>query len=267
MIRIAFVEDDLATVQTTKGNLDRYAVGKDIHLQADHYPRAETLLDGYAPRYELILLDVHLEGGITGMEAAQEIRKLDMAVCVIQHSEDVNLMVPTTRGVKVLPSREITFLEVSDHELVYHTESGECRARGSLGKVEEQLLGRSFMRTAVSHLANLRYVSEIDGNTLILTTGDRLPISRARKKTYWSDWPSIWEGRSDVCVHIANVSIMAEVLLAEHLFARFLVRKERYPLRLMISCAACLLIAFFRCHRGRCCHHRPLWHLYVWYSV
>lgn len=223
MIRIAFVEDDPGTAQATKDYLNRYAAEKDIPLQADHYPRAEALLDGYAPRYELILLDIRLEGGMTGMEAAQEIRKLDTSVQIIfittlaryavksyevgaldfvvkpvtyyqfamkldkamriiQRNEDINLVVPTARGIKVLPSREITFLEVSDHELVYHTESGEYRTRGSLGKVEEQLQGRSFLRTAVSHLVNLRYVSEIDGNMLILTTGNRLPISRARKK-------------------------------------------------------------------------------------
>lgn len=223
MIRIAFVEDDPVTAQATKDYLDHYAAEKDIPLQTDHYPRAEALLDGYMPRYELILLDIRLEGGMTGMEAAQEIRKLDTsvqiifittlaryavksyevgaldfvvkpvtyyqfsmkldkAVRVIQRSEDVTLMVPTARGIKVLPSREITFLEVSDHELVYHTEIGEYRARDSLGKVEKQLQGRSFLRTAVSHLVNLRYVSEIDGNMLILTTGDRLPISRSRKK-------------------------------------------------------------------------------------
>lgn len=45
-------------------------------------------------------------------------------------------------------------------------------------------------------------------------------------------------------VHIANLSIMAEVLLAEHLFARFLPRREKYPLRLIVSCAVCLLIAY-----------------------
>lgn len=223
MLRIAIVEDDSATAQTTEGYLDRYAAGNGVSFQTDLYPCAEKLLDGYTPRYELIFLDIRLEGGMTGMDAAQEIRKLDTsvqiifitslaryavksyevgaldfvvkpvtyyqfamkldkAVRVIRRSEDVNLAVSTVRGVKVLPSREITFLEVSDHDLIYHTEIGQYRTRGSLAKVEEQLRGHSFLRTAVSHLANLRYVSEIDGNTLILTTGERLPISRSRKK-------------------------------------------------------------------------------------
>ena len=45
-------------------------------------------------------------------------------------------------------------------------------------------------------------------------------------------------------VHAANLSIMAEVLLAEHLFARFLPRREKYPLRLISSVVLCLLLAY-----------------------
>ena len=223
MIRVAIVEDDTATAENTERYLDRYARENGVVFQSDSFPRAEQLLDGYTPRFELILMDIRMEGGMSGMDAAQEIRKLDSAVQiifvtslaryavksyevgaldflvkpvsfyqfamkmdkavrVIRRSEDINLPVPTPRGVKVLPSREITFIEVSDHDLVYHTEKGQYQTRGSLGKVEEQLRGHSFLRTAVSHLANLRYVDEIDGNTMILTTGDRLPISRSHKK-------------------------------------------------------------------------------------
>ena len=223
MLRVAVVEDDAAAAQTTKEYLNRYGAGNGVSFQADLFARGEELLDGYTPRYELILMDIRLEGGMSGMELAQEIRKLDTfvqiifitslaryavksyevgaldfltkpvsfyqfsmkldrALRVIRRNEDICLTVPTVRGLKVLPSREIRFLEVSDHDLIFHTEQGEYRTRGSLGKTEEQLAGHSFLRTAVSHLVNLRYVSEIDGNTMILTTGERLPISRSRKK-------------------------------------------------------------------------------------
>lgn len=50
MIRIAFVEDDAATAQAAKAYLGRYSQEKGIPLQADHYQRAEPLLDGYTPR-------------------------------------------------------------------------------------------------------------------------------------------------------------------------------------------------------------------------
>lgn len=45
-------------------------------------------------------------------------------------------------------------------------------------------------------------------------------------------------------IHIVNLSIMAEVLLSEHLFAHFLPKRERYSFWLAFSCAVCLLFAF-----------------------
>ena len=53
--------------------------------------------------------------------------KMDKAVRVIRRNEDINLPVPTPRGVKVLPSREVTFIEVSDHNLVYHDLGNKSR--------------------------------------------------------------------------------------------------------------------------------------------
>ncbi len=76
MIRVAFVEDEPATLQTTRVYLVRYTQGKGISLQVDHHHRAE-LLERYASRYELILLDIRLKDALTGMEAAQKIRKPD----------------------------------------------------------------------------------------------------------------------------------------------------------------------------------------------
>lgn len=46
-------------------------------------------------------------------------------------------------------------------------------------------------------------------------------------------------------VHIANTAVMAEILLSEHLLARFLNRQDRYPLRLALTSLICLLAAFF----------------------
>lgn len=45
-------------------------------------------------------------------------------------------------------------------------------------------------------------------------------------------------------IHFVNTQIMAELLLAEHLFAHFLNRRLHYPLRLTVSCSLCLAMAF-----------------------
>ena len=224
MIKIAYVEDDSGTTNIIANCLDRYAEEKKTELHYTHFDRAEELLESYSPQYDLIFFDIMLVDGITGMEAAAKLRKLDESVQIIfitslaQYAvksyevgaldfvlkpfsyyqlamkldraihvitRDAGLSIPvnTATGIRILSDRDITFLEVFDHDLIYHTDRETFRTRESLSKKEKELEGRPFVRVSVSHLVNLRYVSEIDGNTLKLTTGDRITISRSRKKS------------------------------------------------------------------------------------
>ena len=227
MIHLAFVEDDPATADLLQNCLDRYGREKNIDLQATHYASAEAFLESYSQRFGLVLMDIRLGGGMSGMEAAQRLRRqdasvplifitslaqyavksyevnaldfllkpfsytqfsmrMDKAMRIIAREEDVRLSVATEKGIRLLSSREITFLEVSDHDLLIHTEETVLSTRGSLSRKEKELAGRSFVRTNVCYLVNLRYVSEIDGTMLVLTTGEKLSISRSRRKEVFS---------------------------------------------------------------------------------
>ncbi len=46
-------------------------------------------------------------------------------------------------------------------------------------------------------------------------------------------------------VHLIMAEIMAEFLVAEHLFAHFLNKRERYPLRLVLTSVGCIAAAYF----------------------
>jgi len=222
MLHIAYAEDDAETATTLKGYLDRYAAENDLSIEAEHFDRAEKLIYHYSHRYDLLLLDIQL-GSMSGMEAAEEIRKLDTVVSiifitslvqyavkgyevdaldfivkpvgysrfamkmdkalrVIGHNRDISLPVPTGMGTKILSSRDIQYIEVSNHNLIYHTGKGTYLARGSLGAVEEKLRESHFLRISVSHLVNLEYITAIDGSTLTLNNGDSVWISRAKKR-------------------------------------------------------------------------------------
>lgn len=227
MIHIVFVEDDPATTEMIENCMARYARETKTELQWSHYARAEDFLDSYSQRFALVLMDIRLGNGMTGMEAAHMLRRqdasvplifitslaqyavksyevnaldfllkpfsypqfsmrIDKAMRIIAREEDVRISVSTANGLKVLSSREITYLEVSDHDLLYHTEKETLRTRDSLSRKEKELAGGTFVRTNVCYLVNLRYVSEIDGSMLVLVTGEKLAISRSRKKEVFS---------------------------------------------------------------------------------
>jgi len=227
MIQIAFVEDDPATAALLSDCLDRYSREHSLDLRPTRFASGEAFLEAYSPRFALVLMDIRLGSGMSGMEAAQRLRRqdevvplifitslaqyavksyevnaldfllkpfsygqfsirMDKAMRILARKEDVRLSVATERGIRVLSSREITFLEVSDHDLLIHTEEDVLTTRGSLSGKEKELAGRSFVRTNVCYLVNLRYVSEIDGSMLVLSTGEKLAISRSRRKEVFS---------------------------------------------------------------------------------
>lgn len=221
MLRIAYLEDEAPTVKTLQTYIDRYAQEKNISIQATHYPCAEDFLYQNPKRYDLLFMDIRM-GGMTGMEAAEQVRKLDPAVAIIfitslaqyavksyevealdfilkpvsyyqfsmkldrairiiSRNQDVNFQVTVDRGTMILPSRQVMYVEVSNHDLVYHTEANTYRARGSLAKLEARLQGRPFLRISSSHLINLQYLSGISGSAVTLSNGESLWISRAKK--------------------------------------------------------------------------------------
>ena len=222
VIRIAYAEDEAETAAALKGYIERYASENALAIEAEHYSNAETLLYRYSPRYDLLLLDIQL-GGMTGMDAAEEIRKLDpevgiifitslvqyagkgyevdaldfivkpvsyyqfalkmdKAVRIVGRRQMISLPVATEQGTKILSSRDVQYIEVSNHDIIYHTAKETYRIRGSLGAMEDKLNSQHFLRISVSFLVNLEYVVNINGNALKMQNGDEVWISRAKKR-------------------------------------------------------------------------------------
>ena len=97
---------------------------------------------------------------------------------------DVSIVINTRQEVKVLPSSTILYIEVENHNLVFHTaDGGEYRIRESLKTVEEQLGGKNFCRCNNCYLVNLRYVDSVIGNSVRIGGADLL-MSRHRKKEF-----------------------------------------------------------------------------------
>lgn len=97
---------------------------------------------------------------------------------------DASIVINTRQEVKVLPSSTILYIEVENHNLVFHTtDGGEYRTRESLKAVEEQLSGMNFCRCNNCYLVNLRYVESVIGNT-VRVAGTELLMSRHKKKDF-----------------------------------------------------------------------------------
>lgn len=88
--------------------------------------------------------------------------------------------------VKLRPS-EVLYVDAYKHYLIYHTEQGEFRERGTIASLAKELESEGFSRAHSGILVNLRFIRNIKGDQIILTNGDALYIARGRKKAFKED--------------------------------------------------------------------------------
>lgn len=81
------------------------------------------------------------------------------------------------RQTVLVPLSKITYIEAQKQYVAIHTEAREYRMKASLSDTEAQL-DEYFFRCQRSFLVNLRYVQRIDRDSLLLTDGTSVPISR-----------------------------------------------------------------------------------------
>lgn len=82
MLNVAIVEDDAGDAQNLRNNILRYADQTKNVFNIEFYKNAESFLNYYKANYDIVFMDIELSG-LTGMEAAKKLRKLDSIVVLI----------------------------------------------------------------------------------------------------------------------------------------------------------------------------------------
>lgn len=108
---------------------------------------------------------------------------LDKAIRAVKQAARDTILVPDEGDAHVVALGTLACIKVQGHHLSYHFADGHTLdVRGSLADLEEQLEGAAFIKVSRDSIANADMVSRINGNDLILTTGEKLRITRGRKR-------------------------------------------------------------------------------------
>lgn len=222
VFRVLVVEDDHSEAEELQAFLARYAKARGLEVQVSWLRTAIDLI-AHEQSYDLILLDIGLPGvsGMEAaclLRASDEITPivfvtslakyavrgyevnalgfivkpvtysalslyLDRAVASWRRNAGRYVTISTTSGTRVVPLRRIVYVEVVNHDLIWHLENERpVKARGSLKGAMQQLEGAPVLRISKSHLINMDKVRSIQHGSLTMSSGDKLPLSRAHRR-------------------------------------------------------------------------------------
>ena len=110
--------------------------------------------------------------------------KMDRVCRMLAHqTTSQTLELRTKEDIRRVSADDVTYIEVSNHDILIHTGSEVYRQWGNLKSYEEKLAAAHFVRCNACYLVNLKYVRGVSGDTVTVHQ-DELAISKAKRKDF-----------------------------------------------------------------------------------
>ena len=110
--------------------------------------------------------------------------KMDRVCRMLAHQNTaMTLEIRTKEEIRRLSVDEISYIEVSNHDILIHTDGEVIRQWGNLKSYEEKLAPAHFVRCNACYLVNLKFVRGINGDSVTVHQ-DELTISKAKRKDF-----------------------------------------------------------------------------------
>lgn len=223
MLRIAVVEDDLDMNELIQSYIRQYQQEHQLQISIAVFHNGSEIARPYNPVYDIILLDIEMPGmdGMEAARRIREqdpdvvlmfitniaqyavegysVGALDFVLKPLDYygfslrltraidrakrrAGDRILLALPGRSV-LLDVREIHYVDIQNHMLCYHTEQGDFTLRGTMKVAEEQLASHHFARCNYWYLVNLRHVTEVRRDAVVVA-GTELEISRRNRPAF-----------------------------------------------------------------------------------
>lgn len=133
-------------------------------------------IDGYSVgAFDYILKPIHY---------APFSAKLERVLRVLSYREsELTLDLRTKDSARRIPADSVIYIEISAHDLLFHTGNEVIKQWGTLSKYEEMLREAHFARPSTSFLVNLKYVRGVKKDE-VMVNGEAIPISRTKRKDF-----------------------------------------------------------------------------------
>ena len=234
MIRIAIVEDEESFRERLIHYCEVFSSEKGEKASPTSFSNGMEFLEGYRGNFDLVLMDIsmpHMDGMdcarrlrerdeqvpiifITSMAQyairGYEVEAMGFMIKPVQYEEFVMKLERVRRRLqasaiqpyaiiqkndtRVVDIRAIYYVEVLNHNLIFHTRDGTFQTYGKLGALEEDGRFSGFVKVSASHLVNCAFVGNI-GKTTMEVAGDQIALSRRRRRECLEKMARIIGGR------------------------------------------------------------------------
>lgn len=222
-IKIGLIDDDQEHLELMRSYLIRFGVEEDIRFSVEEYTNGLNFVEEYKGDLDIIFLDIempHMDGleaahrirlidasvgivFVTNMAQyaikGYEVDAIDFVVKPVEYyvfaeklkkairytrkNAERELVVVTEDTVVKLRLSKIRYIEKSKNYLIYHTDNGDYKIRGTMAETEVELEKDGFSKCISGCLVNLKYVSKVEKD-VVYVDNIRLPLSRQRRKEF-----------------------------------------------------------------------------------
>ena len=215
------VDDDANYREELIQYLEQYEQESGEKFSIATFTDGDEILDGYTAAYDIIVMDIAMRfvDGMKAAEQIRQMdsevviifitnmpqyamkgylvdaldyvlkplsyyafsQRIDRALVRMRRRGKKYISIPVKNGVKKLDISRITYVEIQDHDLIFHTTAGVLPSKGKLAEIEEQLDPKQFFRCGKSHLVNLEFVEGVE-NSDVQVGDDVVRVSRTRRK-------------------------------------------------------------------------------------
>lgn len=216
-MRVAIVEDDPTCRSQMEEYIRQYGQEHGQSFEVESFADGGQIVAQDTARFDIILLDIEMPGlnGMEAAEklrardtdvvlvfvtnmAQYAIRgyavgaldfvlkpinyytfsvRFERAIHRAQKREGSQVLLNLPDAVRRVDTRDIYYVEVQNRQLHYHTTGGEYVVRGTMQQAEQQLGPYHFVKCSHWYLVNLRHVTEVKRDT-VMVAGQELEISR-----------------------------------------------------------------------------------------
>lgn len=223
MIKIAIVEDENEMSSDLKKHIEMFFNQHDKKIVIDIFDNAMKFLDKYKSKYDLVFMDINLPymDGIEASEKLRKkdptviivfvtslaqyaiegykVHAFDYVLKPVNYynfvltlerilphlkDNDKSIVIYTNKtSFKKILIERIKYIEIINHKLVFHTLDGDYETHGALNDYVDMLKDDYFELCNRCYLINLKMVSQVTPDSVIIDD-ESLLISRPKRKQF-----------------------------------------------------------------------------------